>query len=117
MLVTQSDLRRLRSSVRYLEYYWYNYQRTFPRHSRQCPYQSELASFDTSHYRRLFGRAKKVLGTSYYYLPTRDYGDIKHYAHLSRLLRTSLKRKRPLKGKAKPLPEQVVYYTDGLVLD
>ncbi len=98
IIITKSEFRKLIHSVKHLEYFWGVYKRKFPNHAWNFKYRVQVESFIYRDKYSTLRQVRKVPLTQKIYMSKKQYQSLRKYSAICRLLRRSLKKKKPLKN-------------------
>lgn len=97
MLMKQKEFRKLVRSMKHLEYHWAQYKKRFPEQTWGFRYRINIESYIYRDKKALFRSIINIPIIKRVYLSPRTNRQLKQYAKISRLLRTSLKKNKPQK--------------------
>ena len=101
MIISRSKYRRLRHRVSVIPCYWRLYEKKFPKNSLLLFYFLKLDYIYLEEGYAKLTRRWKLPFTNKVFIFSSQYDSLCRYAKVSRKIRSSLKRKRPIKYRKK----------------
>ncbi len=96
MLLSRHKYRKIRSRVSILPYYWRLYEKKFPKNSMLLFYQFNIDLLLNQDFYMELTRKVKLPFTKKVLISQQQYNRLTHYTKVTRKLRSSLKRNRPI---------------------